>query len=299
MSRTFPRSGISASWPMQSPAFRDRKLGDGRPPAEHYAAWTEYLKTWLTERARKGMFVEVASDGYNSATLKGIYNIYDFADDPELKRRAGMLLDLFWALWAQEQIDGVLGGGKSRIYQNGGDRLGIAAVSELAYFHFGIGEAPALDSPKLSAVLSTWRPPLVVVDLALDRDGRGRYAIHQRPPSAAVEGKAASPQYSLRFDVNAIHRYSWCTPAFILGTLMHEAKPVDYWVRISCQNRWCGVIFAGHADACIVPQVQAQDNRTTVNAHWSVAEQRHAHLPEAEGEQGRERRCVSGSPSRA
>ncbi|MFZ5830448.1 MAG: hypothetical protein ACOY3P_10185 [Planctomycetota bacterium] len=254
----------------ESPGFRDRKLGDGRSPAEHYARWTEYLKTWLTERGKKGMFVEVASDGYNSATLKGIYNIYDFADDPELKRRAGMLLDLFWALWAQEQIDGVLGGGKARVYQSGGDRQGRAPVSELAYFYFGIGESPTLESPKLSAVLSAWRPPLVVVDLALDSEGRGRYAVRQRPPAAAVEGKAASQQYSLRFDVNAIQRYSWCTPSFILGTLMHEAKPVDYWVRISCQNRWCGVIFAGHPDGRIVPQVQARDNRTAVNSQWSV-----------------------------
>lgn len=257
------------------PALRNMKYEDGSTPAQQHAAWSAYLKTYCAERARKGFFVEVGSQGYNAVTLKGLYNVRDFAEDPVLRERASSLLDLFWATWAQEQIGGVLGGGKSRIYQSGGDRLGgRSSIAMLAWFYFGndIGlEAPEkLHSPILGALTSGYRPPPVVIDLALDVEGRGTYAIRQRPPGLAEPGWSNSPDYRLRPDDGGIHRYSWCLPAFILGTCMVEARPIDDWARISSQNRWHGAIFAGHRNARIVPQVEAKDHRTTVNAQWSV-----------------------------
>jgi len=52
------------------------------------------------------------------------------------------------------------------------------------------------------------------------------------------------PGYRLRTDTGGILRYSYCTPDFILGTLMTEARPDGDWAKISSQNRWQGVIFA-------------------------------------------------------
>jgi hypothetical protein len=254
-----------------SPGFRSFKYADGSTAEQQHAAWTAYLKAYFTERAKKGLFIEVGSDGYNSVTLKGFHNVLDFAEDPELRRKASALLDLYWATWAQEQIGGVLGGGKARIYQTGGDRIGTnSAIHALAWFYFGIGEPADLQSPLLSALTGSYRPPPVVIDIALDVGGRGQYAIHQRPVGLAEPGYDNSPDYRVRAEDGGIHRYSWCTPSFILGTSMLEARPVQDWVRISCQNRWHGAIFAGHPNARIVPQVQARDHRTAVNAQWSV-----------------------------
>lgn len=254
-----------------SPDFKNLKYEDGSTPARQYAAWNDYIKAYCLERARKGLFIEVGSEGYNAVTLKGFYNVLDFADDPELQRRARCLLDLYWATWAQEQIDGVLGGGKSRIYQTGGDRHGThSEIYSLAWYYFGIGEAPEVNCPTLSALMSPYRPPPIVVDLALDVAGRGTYAIGGRPPGLAEEGYDNSPDYRVRADAGGIHRYSWCTPDYILGTCMFEARPMEDWARISSQNRWHGVIFAGATDARIVPQVEAKDHRRTVNAQWSA-----------------------------
>ena len=53
----------------------------------------------------------MANDWYNCHTLKGIYNLYDFSADQKLRKKAGNFLTLYYARWAQEQIDGVRGGG--------------------------------------------------------------------------------------------------------------------------------------------------------------------------------------------
>ena len=51
--------------------------------------------------------------GYNSTLIKGFYNFYDFGD-AKAKKAAGMIMDLYYAYWAEEQIMGHMGGGRSR-----------------------------------------------------------------------------------------------------------------------------------------------------------------------------------------
>jgi len=59
----------------------------------------------------------------------------------------------------------------------------------------------------------------------------------------------------MRTDGGGILRYSYCDPAFIMGTPMTAARPLEDWAAISAQNRWQGLIFAGEHDARIVPGV--------------------------------------------
>ncbi len=253
------------------PAYASRKYADGYTAQEHYQAWTDYVVAYCRERARKGLFVEMANDGYNGCLLKGVYNFYDFAEDETMKRVVGYLLDLYWATWAQEQLDGVAGGGKARIYQGGGDRVtGGRHVQQLAWFYLGIGSSHDIASITLSALTSSYRLPLVVMDLALDAEGRGEYEVHQRPLGLVKTGYFGPPDYRMRTDIGGIHRYSYCTPEFVMGTPMLEARPFEDWAMISSQNRWHGVIFAGHKDARIVPQCRADDGKVTYNQQWSV-----------------------------
>ena len=74
----------------------------------------------------------------------------------------------------------------------------------------------------------------------------------------------------MRTDGGGILRYSFCDPAFIIGTPMTEARPLKDWAAISAQNRWQGVIFVGKEDARIVPLARPKDNRVAMNAQWSV-----------------------------
>lgn len=246
--------------------FRDRRYDDGRTAADHYGDWTRYCTLYLLERARKGLFIEMMSPAYNATLLKGVFNLHDFAEDPELRRRAGLFLDLYFAYWGQEQIDGVAGGGKARIYSDVAPRpLG------LGHLFFGVGPAPALHSELLTALTTTWRPSLVVVDLVCDRPGRGTYEVIQRPLGLAADATHyAPPDYHLRTDTGGIVRYSYCTPEFILGTVMSEARPETDWTMISSQNRRQGALFAGDPPAVISPQCEATRDHRAYNTQWSV-----------------------------
>ena len=242
----------------ERPEYREIKFEDGFRAEEHSSAWTTYLKAYCLERARKGLFIEAGSDNYNGVAIKGLYNMFDFAADPELARRAGLLLDLFWACWAEQQLDGVRGGGKARIYQGGDSLSGRGShIARLAWFYFGLGQPPkSVFCPMLSALTSRWKPAQVVADLAQDSDSRGSYSVRQRVQGLAVPGFHTLPVYHLRTDLGGILNYAWCTPGFVLGSLMFEARPGSDWAAISSQNRWQGVVFSGDPEARIVPQVR-------------------------------------------
>lgn len=257
------------------PEYRDLKYDDGATSAEHYRAWNEYFVAYCLERARKSPCIEMMSDDYNATLIKGFYNFYDFGD-PQVRRSAGLLLDLYFAYWAQEQIDGVQGGGRSRIYfYKGLSQNRSHGNAPLAWFYFGIGQQAAVYGHDVNAALSDYRPPAVVADIALDVTGRGRYEVRQRPQGLGATGRplktaATKVPSKMRTDGGGILRYSYCDPAFIIGTPMTMARPLKDWAAISSQNHWQGVIFAGEHDARIVPIVRPKDNRVALNAQWSV-----------------------------
>ena len=257
------------------PEYRDQKYEDGATAAQHYRAWNEYFVVYCRERARKSPCIEMMSDNYNATLIKGFYNFFDFGD-PQARRSAGLLLDLYFAYWAQEQIDGVQGGGRSRIYfYKGLSQDRSHGNAPLAWFYFGIGKQPAVYGHDVSAALSDYRPPAVVTDIALDVSGRGRYEVRQRPQGLGVTGRPLKTAVTIvpskmRTDGGGILRYSYCDPAFIMGTPMTAARPLEDWVAISAQNRWQGLIFPGEHDARIVPIVRPKDNRRALNAQWSV-----------------------------
>lgn len=256
------------------PDYRDLKFDDGGTAAQHYQAWNEYFVVYCEERARKGPCIEIMCAGYNSVWLKGMYNFHDFGDE-RASRSAKMLIDLYLAYWAQEQIDGVEGGGKTRIRGLKGLAINKGGVADLGWLYFGIGERPDSFSGNLNAALSRYRPPVVVADVALNSRSDGPYEVIQRAQGLGEQGNA-TPDTSVlavpnkfRTDGGGIVRYSYCDPAFTLGTLMTEARPLKDWVHMSAQGRWQGLNLAGKESGRIVPIV-LPTNRDVLNAHWSV-----------------------------
>ena len=250
------------------PAYREQKYDDGTSAAEHYRAWSEYFAAYCRERARKGMFIEMQNDGYNNCLIKGIYSFYDFGG-PNVRRAAGRLLDLYWAYWAQEQLNGVQGGGRSRIYfQNGLLHSRSGKAPPPVWFYFGIGGPCKPRCQSLHAAFSSYRPPPVIADIALDIQGRGTYEVRQRPLGLA-RAQGMHP-YRVNTQEGDILRYTYCDPAFIIGTPMNRPRPLEDWTAISAQNRWQGVIFAGAYNARIVPLVRPEDNRVAMNTVYSV-----------------------------
>ncbi len=267
------------------PDYKNRRYADGTTPAQMAVAFNDYYKRFIRNTAASGLLVECNS-AYNKYTLGGWYNIADFADDPKLRRRMSMLLDLYWADWAIEEINGVRGGSRHRCYP-GGNSTTSTSMDGLAWFHFGLGSARSQHPSCVCGATTFWRPSPLVAALALDAAGRGVYESISRRPGLAVARKAGDPPpnfvadpkhpffapqgvYALRPEGGSLLRYSYCTPDFVMGTSMIEARDQKDWTAISSQNRWEGVIFAGHPTARIFSQPLEPKRGSVYNAEWSV-----------------------------
>jgi hypothetical protein len=251
------------------PRYQGKTFKDGHRPAEHYAAWSTYLKEYLRQRACKGTFVEIDSPSYATATLKSMYNFYDFSEDPVLKKRASLLLELYWAIWAEEQIDAVTGGAKTRCYAKSAI-TGRSFLRRAAWYLIGFGEPEFLHNTMLPFITSTWQVPDIILQIAANRPVHDPYEIRQRRMGLAVKGYDRPKHYRLITDDGGILRYTYCTPDFIMGSLMIEARPTSDWAAISSQNRWSGVIFAGDPDARVFPTPYNAKGKSILNGIWSL-----------------------------
>ena len=70
-------------------------------------------------------------------TLGAILNIYNFAEDPILRKKAGMILDLDFADYAQQNYNGILGGAKSRSYPDDSYDGTLDSMTNLGKLLFG------------------------------------------------------------------------------------------------------------------------------------------------------------------
>ncbi len=263
----------------QHPDYALKRYDDGSTPAQMARGFNEYFKRFARERAAKGLLVECGSPTYGKYSVNTWYNFADFAKDPELKRRIRMLLDLYWADWAVEQIDGVRGGSRHRCYP-GRSSVSSSDGGGRAWFHFGLGQLGTIHPGYICAATTFYRPAPVVVDLALDPAGRGEYAYVSRRPGLLPKGdgpqvpeglnKPGWEYYVLDPNGGGLSRYTWCTPDFMLGTSMVPALDRKDWSAISSQNRWEGVIFAGHPTARIFVQSPPPAKGSLYNANWSV-----------------------------
>ncbi|MGE0714169.1 MAG: hypothetical protein AB7P02_01895 [Alphaproteobacteria bacterium] len=242
---------------------------DGSTAADQRAAWEAHLKAYMRARGREGVLIESFSPTYAQYTLANFHNYLDFAADPEMRRLARATLDLWWALWAQEQTGGVHGGAKSRAYPR------IIAdgtpLDGLPWLYFALGpRTPRVQGPGLAAMTtSDYQPPEVVADLALDVAGRGTYEVRTRAPGLARR-PFADDWYEVDPDAGGTVRVAHVAPGFVMGTAMVARRPGKEWTAMAAQNRWSGVVLAGDPRARIVAAPEARGSRSNYNAILSV-----------------------------
>lgn len=236
----------------QRPEYAGRTYEDHSSPSEQYAHWTVYLETYLRERARWGL-VEYFSPTYAHYTLENIYTYADFSDDSRLRNLAHNFLELWWAEWAQEQVDGVFGGTATRVYAktipNG------YAGQGLGWMYFGkAGNADDGRGPGIfPETMSGYVPAPVIADIALDTAGRGSYEVDARAPGLAVEAGCrnlggmtrGAHQCSVNPSANVIRRVAYVTPQYVLGSAIVAKLPAPQWFAGSSQDREAGLVMAG------------------------------------------------------
>lgn len=244
-----------------SPAFATRTFDDGRTPAQHYADWREFWSRVMDERAKRGLYIEVGSPTYEKYSRGALQNIRDFSEDAVLRQKAEMLLDLTYALAAQESLaNGVRGGAKSRVrpFRSTAIRGGQDTNYNLIF-------DPSGSRPLYSMqATSSYFPPPVILRLGKDSVARGSYSMVQRGPGAGSDTTAGATIDPSRSAV----RYSFVTPSYILGSFIDD--PDQRYVGSHAQHRWQGVVFDGDTGARIAPQITRLDQAGAVDPRQRV-----------------------------
>lgn len=255
------------------PLYSTYTYADGSTPAEMAAAFDAYFKAWFRDRSVKGLLVEVNSPIYAKYSLNTLFNLADFATDPELKTAAGAMLDIYFADWAMDQIDGVRGGSRHRCYPGPYSDTHPGGGAEHAWYMFGVGSGPNTHPGAMGGMTTFWRPSRAAIGLALDTSGRGSYGYASRRLGLADLSAETPPVYggsAMDPDGGSLLRYTWCTPDFVMGMSQMEARSAADWMGISSQNRWNGVIFGGHNTARIFTQRPDPASGSVYNEEWGV-----------------------------
>jgi hypothetical protein len=244
--------------------YAARTYDDGSRASDQSLAWTSHLKAYASTRGLKGLFVEYFSPTYSAYTLLNFYNLADFSPDPVLKRLAKSLLNLWWACWAQEQVNGNHGGSEARVYPRAWAR---SPGDNLSWLYFGLRPVGLVQSPVgVLIATSAFRPSRLVHDIAVNTDVRGKYEIRSRV-LGLVRQPTDSDWYYLDPSRGA-QRYAYVTPDFVMGTLRAPALKAADWAAMSSQNRWNGIALADGPGRRVFALPRPQGARSGYNAVW-------------------------------
>lgn len=213
--------------------FRDVALtNSGRSGAWHSEHAAELTRRWIDQRARFG-FSEWLSNCYFEEDLLALLNLYDFAQDAEIRRRAGMLVDTVLLEMALHSYRGALASTHGRTYApwiKGGRSEPTAAIAWLL-FGQGPGHSPP-EAPQgrtnlamVAFATSGYRCPPVIAAIAHDQPDeilcRERHGLDV----------AEAPRYGLRHDSLEDNMFFWaCQTArhpAVRATALEVARIAD------------------------------------------------------------------------
>jgi hypothetical protein len=216
------------------PAYARLKYDDGSTLQQQYEARLDYWSRWMDQRARRGLFYEDGSS-YENYTIEAFFNLRDFAEDPLLRRKADMFLDLIFANMAEETLGSVRGGPKTRTKEEGFEARYYALL-------FAQGKRFREFGNYLLGT-STYYPSAAIVSIAKDADGRGAYSWSKRCPGFKRPPRPGDPpKWSVFDNTNSIIRNGFATPHFHMGSHgVDTTAQVNWNAR---QQRWQGVVFA-------------------------------------------------------
>jgi len=206
----YPRGGMSenhnilfaTSELLAAQTWRSSVFADGEPAESHLRGAEEYIRTWIESHIDG--FEEWNSDAYCGMDLAALYNIYDFAESPSLRRASAIMIDLILGEMATNSFRGNHCAASGRTY------------SDLL---FGTGETHASFNcmSALFQATSNYRPPRPIVDIA--RDEHARYVCkgrHVYPGRARRDLLLGSRGGSSRLKSEAY--YTLRTPLYMLSS---------------------------------------------------------------------------------
>ena len=213
-------------------AFPTRTFGnDGRTGAQHAATARSRVLEWLDEKVRFG-FTEWHSDVYYQKDIDALITLVEFANDPVVRQRSAMMLDLFLADIAQHLRDDNFGVTHGRSYMKDKSKATDEDTYNLTKMLFDTSseDFASIDDPAavLLARATRYRLPTAIWQLAhthrttIDQEHMGVAVDPESPVVAdppAPAGQAFSDPASVPFWWERGAQTIWQEVASTIATL--------------------------------------------------------------------------------
>lgn len=193
---------------------------NGRNSTENFTEARGWLDQWMQTTVTIGQG-EFDSPTYMVVYLCPMLLLAEFAADPAMKTRAGMMVDLLMADFAAEHLAGNYGGGHSRDYPD--DIVNpLAAPSTMwAWLYFGQPELEQWNEARyrprhrgswetVFAAVSSYRLPDVIRTIATDRAKPYVHREKKRVRNIIRYGDVKNPP---------VYKYTYMTRDYVLGSI--------------------------------------------------------------------------------
>ncbi|MFW6061283.1 MAG: hypothetical protein ACOC93_00590 [Planctomycetota bacterium] len=181
--------------------------------------YKDKIRRFVSDLYRVGMG-EWDSENYLAHTTVPYLNLYDFAEDPEVKKLAKAGLDWLTMAGALKYYRGGIGGPSKRDY-GGARRIFGSGLSHLMYLYFGDTpvEDPSPHYDDVHAITSSYRPPMAVAGIARKDFDKPVEMFNAKPAySLWLPGATDSPQF---------YETMFFGDSYYLGTLTSEGTAGD------------------------------------------------------------------------
>ncbi len=221
----------------------DRGLGQVGTEAATVAVGKEHLRLYVKRLFVGGQGAWDASP-WQALHFYAMLNLYDFADDPEVRLLAKAALDWYATAYALKYTDGVYGGPEQEGFADGPH---TSATDQIGYVWFGSSIAPRLTAeqlrhfrPAVAPISSSYRPSAVICNLA-----------HKRLPGLPAEFRNTKPDYWAGFtrDPKLHQNFEsfYVAQGFTMGSVWKGLGGKLTRFKLVCASPQGGLVFtAGH-----------------------------------------------------
>lgn len=192
------------TWPGQP----DTTWFNGKSSARNKQEAKEYLLHWMDITTTIGQG-EFDSPTYIIVYLSPMLTLHTFCKDPELKAKAGKMLDWLLADYAAEYLKGLYAGAHSRDYPYDAIKPEGAPAVGWGWLFFGETE-PVYRSDNLLAAWGDYQMPVIIQNLAADRTQSYEHFERKRVRNVIRYGDEMNPP---------VYKTTFMTPTYALGSI--------------------------------------------------------------------------------
>jgi hypothetical protein len=185
---------------------------NGKSSEENFDDARGWIDNWMNTTTTIGQG-EFDSPTYHAVFLTPMLLLYDFAEDPEMKKKAEIMLDYLFADFAVEYLGGIYCGAHSRDYPQNVVEPKTSPMTVWGYLYFGGTEFPLKSRDYGMPLMSTYsgyRLPNIIYDIAIDRNNHYIHTETKRVRNIMRFGLERNPP---------VYKYTYMTRNYCLGSM--------------------------------------------------------------------------------